>query len=254
MIGRTSYTELELLVNAGASEARRPRHRRGAELRLTAPAHSPQARGTHGAGDGRGAGSSRRARRAQAGRRRALDAFPVKPPPQLSAWPCRERVIRSAFTPSPSIKGAVPAYLRRRQQEWAEDAAATAEREARAAECPEGLRIVGEEEKASILRTLAQERGKADEELRSLPFVVKTQRTQQARVLDNRRDTFRYHLTSRSRRRNLAMRLCRRRTGSRRASPRSTAQSRRTPSPRCSSRQMHEGEKPSCTIRRQDQE
>ena len=97
--------------------------------------------------------------------------------------------MRSAFTPSPSTKGVVPAYLRRRQQAWAEDAAATAEREARAAECPEGLRIVGEEEKASILRTLAQERGKTEEELRSLPFVVKTQRTQQARVLHNRRDT-----------------------------------------------------------------
>ena len=74
--------------------------------------------------------------------------------------------------------GAVPAYLQRRKAEWAEEAAAEAEREALAAQCPPGLRLVGEEEKARILGTLAAEKEKAEQALLQLPFVIKTQATQ----------------------------------------------------------------------------
>lgn len=73
----------------------------------------------------------------------------------------------------------MPAYLKRRKAEWAAEAAEVEAREARAAECPPGTRLVGPEEKALILEKLADERAKATLELRQLPFVVKTQATQQ---------------------------------------------------------------------------
>ena len=74
--------------------------------------------------------------------------------------------------------GAVPAYLQRRKAEWAEEAAVEAEREAMAAQCPPGLRMVGGEEKARILGTLAAEKEKAEQALLQLPFVIKTQASQ----------------------------------------------------------------------------
>ena len=55
----------------------------------------------------------------------------------------------------------------------------TQARRAAEAECPPGLRIVGAEEKARILEKLADEKAKAAVELRQLPFVIKTQATQQ---------------------------------------------------------------------------
>ena len=74
--------------------------------------------------------------------------------------------------------GAVPAYLRRRKEEWAAEAEAESESQARAAECPPGLRLVRSEEKERILSTLSEERVKATLELQALPFVVKTRATQ----------------------------------------------------------------------------
>jgi len=41
------------------------------------------------------------------------------------------------------------------------------------------LRIVGEEEKSRIMATLAAERVKAEASLQALPFVIKTQASQQ---------------------------------------------------------------------------
>ena len=74
--------------------------------------------------------------------------------------------------------GAVPAYLQRRKAEWAAEAEAEAQRRALESECPPGLRIVGEEEKARVLGTLDAEREKAQAALLQLPFVIKTHATQ----------------------------------------------------------------------------
>jgi len=75
--------------------------------------------------------------------------------------------------------GSVPAYLQRRKAEWAAQAEAEEARQAAKADCPPGLRVVGDEEKAQIMQTLTTERAKAEEVLRSLPFVIKTNATQQ---------------------------------------------------------------------------
>merc|ERR1712094_168491 len=74
--------------------------------------------------------------------------------------------------------GTVPAYLQRRKAEWAAEAEADRERAALAAECPPGLRVVPEEEKARILQTLAEEKEKAEAALQQLSFVIKTHATQ----------------------------------------------------------------------------
>ena len=104
-------------------------------------------------------------RTASAGRRS------VRPPPtgQLPPPP-----------PSrPHEPGHVPAYLQRRKAEWAAVAQEEAARAAAEAECPPGLRLVGEEEKSRILAKLGEEKAKAELELRQLPFVIKTNATQQ---------------------------------------------------------------------------
>lgn len=74
--------------------------------------------------------------------------------------------------------GAVPDYLKRRKAEWAAEADVEAQRAAMAAQCPPGLRLVGEEEKARILGTLEGEKEKAEAALLELPFVIKTHATQ----------------------------------------------------------------------------
>ena len=81
--------------------------------------------------------------------------------------------------PRPHEPGHVPAYLQRRKAEWSAQAQEEAARAAAEAECPPGLRLVGPEEKSRILEKLAEERAKATLELRQLPFVVKTNATQQ---------------------------------------------------------------------------
>jgi len=73
----------------------------------------------------------------------------------------------------------VPAYLRQRKAEWAANAAEEDARRRAEEECPPGLRLVGEEEKARILDKLAEEKAKANVELRQMPFVIKTQASQQ---------------------------------------------------------------------------
>ena len=91
--------------------------------------------------------------------------------------------------PRKTRAGEVPLYLQRRKAEWEANARAEAEAAAAAAECPEGLRIVGTEEKRRILDLLADERGKTDDALRRLPFVIKTQSTQSKKTaLENRLD------------------------------------------------------------------
>ena len=80
--------------------------------------------------------------------------------------------------PKPHEPGRVPAYLQRRKAEWQAEAEEQAARAAKEAECPPGTRLVGPEEKTRILEKLAEERAKAEVELRGLPFVVKTQATQ----------------------------------------------------------------------------
>jgi len=75
--------------------------------------------------------------------------------------------------------GRVPAYLQRRKAEKAAQEAEGAARQAYAAACPAGTRLVGPEEKAHVFEKLAAERAKAAHELASLPFVVKTNATQQ---------------------------------------------------------------------------
>ena len=65
----------------------------------------------------------------------------------------------------PHEAGAVPAYLRQRKAQWAAVEAADAQRAAAEAECPPGLRLVGEAEKGQILQTLADEKAKATLEL-----------------------------------------------------------------------------------------
>ena len=80
--------------------------------------------------------------------------------------------------PRPHEPGRVPAYLQRRKAEWAAQEEEAASRAAREAECPPGTRLVGPEEKARILDKLAEERAKANLELRQLPFVIKTHATQ----------------------------------------------------------------------------
>lgn len=107
-------------------------------------------------------------RGASAGRRS------VRPPPSVLAAQAEPAPPPQRHTP-----GAVPAYLQRRKAEWQATADHAAAREAAMAECPPGTRLVGPEEKARILDKLAEERAKASVELRQLPFVVKTQATQQ---------------------------------------------------------------------------
>ncbi len=75
--------------------------------------------------------------------------------------------------------GAVPNYLRRRKAEWQAQAEEEARRRALEEECPPGLRLVGAEEKSRILEKLSEERVKAQLELRSLPFVIRTNASQQ---------------------------------------------------------------------------
>jgi hypothetical protein len=111
---------------------------------------------------GRGQGA------ASAGRRS------MRPPPTGSEDP----VNLPAPPPRRHQAGAVPAYLQRRKAEWQANAEEQAAREAYAAECPPGLRLVGAEEKARILEKLAEERAKATVELRQMPFVIKTQASQ----------------------------------------------------------------------------
>lgn len=83
--------------------------------------------------------------------------------------------------------GAVPAYLQRRKAEWADNERARQEEEHKRMECPPGLRLVLQEEKERILQTLMSERAKAEEALRSLPFVIKTKASQQKKdELENR--------------------------------------------------------------------
>ena len=79
----------------------------------------------------------------------------------------------------PHEPGHVPQYLQRRKAEWASSAAELEARRKAEAECPPGLRIVGDEEKARILDKLAEERAKTAVELRQMPFVIKTQASQQ---------------------------------------------------------------------------
>lgn len=81
--------------------------------------------------------------------------------------------------PRPHEPGHVPAYLQRRKAEWAAEEAHEAARLAAESECPPGLRLVGEEEKARILDKLAEEKAKAAVELRQMPFVIKTNASQQ---------------------------------------------------------------------------
>ena len=75
-------------------------------------------------------------------------------------------------------RGSVPSYLQRRKAEWAAEAEAEAARQAAAAECPPGFRLVGQEERERTLSILASERSKAEDALRQLPFVIKTHATQ----------------------------------------------------------------------------
>ena len=106
-----------------------------------------------------------RSRGASAGRRAT-----TRPPPTGSMPP-----------PPPSRShepGQVPAYLRQRKAEWQAEAQEEAARAAAEAECPPGLRLVGAEEKARILDKLAEERAKAQLELRQMPFVIKTKASQ----------------------------------------------------------------------------
>jgi len=100
-------------------------------------------------------------RGASAGRRAAK---PPEPPPTA---------------PRAHEPGHVPAYLRQRKAEWAANAAEEDARRRAEEECPPGLRLVGEEEKARILDKLAEEKAKANVELRQMPFVIKTQASQQ---------------------------------------------------------------------------
>lgn len=104
-------------------------------------------------------------RGASAGRRS------VRPPPTGQSPP--------PAAARPHEPGRVPAYLQRRKAEWAAEAEETAAREAAVNQCPPGTRLVGPEEKARILEKLAEERAKAAVELRQLPFVIKTNASQQ---------------------------------------------------------------------------
>lgn len=119
----------------------------------------------HATLDNLGGGSGPPSRGASAGRRS------TRPPPTGSQPP----------PPAPRAHepGHVPAYLQRRKAEWAAEANEEAARAAAEAECPPGLRLVGTEEKARILEKLADERAKATLELRQMPFVIKTNASQQ---------------------------------------------------------------------------
>ena len=97
------------------------------------------------------------------------------------------RSVRQPAMPAPVARdenagkhapGAMPAYLQRRKAEWAAEASAEAERRELEELCPPGLRLVGAEEKAAVLGTLATEQEKAQAALRALPFVIKTHATQ----------------------------------------------------------------------------
>ena len=97
------------------------------------------------------------------------------------------RSVRQPAMPAPVARdenagkhapGAMPAYLQRRKAEWAAEASAEAERREMEELCPPGLRLVGAEEKAAVLGTLAAEQEKAQAALRALPFVIKTHATQ----------------------------------------------------------------------------
>jgi hypothetical protein len=97
------------------------------------------------------------------------------------------RSVRQPAMPAPVARdenagkhaaGAMPAYLQRRKAEWAAEASAEAERREMEELCPPGLRLVGAEEKAAVLGTLATEQEKAQAALHALPFVIKTHATQ----------------------------------------------------------------------------
>eukprot|EP00325_Prymnesiales_sp_UTEX-LB-985_P033501 CAMPEP_0174727270 /NCGR_PEP_ID=MMETSP1094-20130205/49429_1 /TAXON_ID=156173 /ORGANISM="Chrysochromulina brevifilum, Strain UTEX LB 985" /LENGTH=374 /DNA_ID=CAMNT_0015928973 /DNA_START=98 /DNA_END=1222 /DNA_ORIENTATION=- len=119
----------------------------------------------HSALDELGIGGRPSSRGASAGRRSTRPpATGSQPPPP---------------PPKPHEPGRVPAYLQRRKAEWAAEANEEAARAAAEAECPPGLRLVGPEEKARILEKLAEERAKAMIELRQMPFVIKTNASQQ---------------------------------------------------------------------------
>jgi len=81
--------------------------------------------------------------------------------------------------PRPHEPGHVPAYLRQRKAEWAAEAAEEEARRRAEEECPPGLRLVGDEERRRILDKLAEERAKTAVELQQMPFVIKTNASQQ---------------------------------------------------------------------------
>ena len=101
--------------------------------------------------------------------------------PQAAGAACASRRCRAVARATKRGKhapGAMPAYLQRRKAEEAAEASAEAERREMEELCPPGLRLVGAEEKAAVLGTLATEQEKAQAALRALPFVIKTHATQ----------------------------------------------------------------------------
>ena len=125
-------------------EALRSRSRANAQARLAEMGVSDYDAG-YGEGDGGDRGGRRTTR---------------KPAAEMAREAAESRA--AAAVPARHKSGAVPAYLQRRKAEWAEEAEAEAARAAHAAECPPGLRIVGDEEKAAILAKLDDERKKTE--------------------------------------------------------------------------------------------
>ena len=140
------------------------KQRRNAAIRDRSRARAQQTLAEHGMDISDSYSDAPPSRGASAGRRS------MRPPPTGQEAPPPK--------PRPHEPGRVPAYLQRRKAEWAAEAEEIAMREAMAAECPPGTRLVGAEEKARILEKLAEERAKASVELRQLPFVIKTNATQ----------------------------------------------------------------------------
>lgn len=137
-----SLARADAEVEAGAAEAER--RRRDGALRDRSLSRAQAALAEMGVGDTGGEGR-RTTRRPAAEMAREAEASRA-----------------AAAVPSRHKSGVVPAYLQRRKAEWEGEAHAEAARAARAAECPPGLRLVGEEEKAAILVKLDEERKKTE--------------------------------------------------------------------------------------------
>ncbi len=72
-----------------------------------------------------------------------------------------------------SAYGRVPKYLEQRKAQWKEEQARLALEKADA-DCPQGMRLMAEEERLSTLETLEQSKIECGKQLAKLPFVVET--------------------------------------------------------------------------------